>query len=179
MSDNGHKRPSFLPEVRQFSQADPRIVQRPEGLTGIAGGEGIKPEDIFNDTVTKYAEMQASPGGWWEGEFYPAQAFNEGGISVLCDSPLGFNAKSVLIDNWTNQWLRIEAVRRNVPPYSGGWVFNIHAACQTMRVAVKVPNASYAPAAAIVSEYVWVGVSEAVLPPATGVITTVKTPVVV
>jgi hypothetical protein len=164
-----HKRPSFMPEVREFSQADARVIQRPEGLD--AGGEGMRAADLLPEgRASRYAEIQASPGGWWEGSFSTIASISIGGVILLCDSGLGFPAHSILVDNWTNQWLYIDAVRRFIPPYTGGWVLNAVSGTQQARIQLLDPSgAGINQLAIIAGEYVWVGFAEAMIPAATGV----------
>jgi hypothetical protein len=178
MSDNG-KRPMWMPQIREFSQADQRVVQRPEGLDG-GGAEAVERTDPGAGRVVRYAEMQASPGRFdeaWALTNTP-QLAAAGGVTILIEKDLAFPAHSVLIDNWTNQWLNDANLRRFIPPYSGGWVLIAPKGYQQARILLKAPSASYTPAGVIAGEFVWVGWHEAVLPPATGVITLTKTPVV-
>jgi hypothetical protein len=174
-----HK-PGWLPETRQFSQKDFNVVQRPEGLGG-NGAEGVEPRDVRDQEVIRYAPVQVSPGRFDETYAYTAAGalgpvFNAQANVILYEKDLDFPAASVMIDNWTNQWLYIPDFRRYVPPYSGGWVYTAPKQTQIFRVQLKAPPA-FAPAAAIAGEFVWLGFSEAFLPPQTGIITTVKTPV--
>jgi hypothetical protein len=174
-----HKRPSFMPEVREFSQADARVVQRPEGLD--ANGEGMRGIDLLPGGLAhRYAEIQASPGRYDEIWGSPAlpQGTLAGGVVILAEKDLAFPAHSFLCDNWTNQWLYDENLRRSIPPYSGGWVLMAPKGYQKCRITLRLPSPAYAPAAAIAGEYAWVGFAEAVLPPMTGIVVLTKTPVV-
>jgi hypothetical protein len=175
-------RPAWLPEVRQYSQNDFNTVQRPEGLSG-PGNDGVQVRDVVEDRVQKYSGIQISPGRTDESFGYTAAGalgplLTAGGEVVLWEKDLGFPAATICVDNWTNQWLSFPDFRRYIPPYSGGWVFNAFKQTQRMKILLKAPSASYAPAAAIAGEFVWFGWMEAFMPPQTGVITTVKTPVV-
>lgn len=172
-------RPSYLPETRSFSQADPHIVQRPEGLDG-GGADGVKPTDPTNGRVDRYAEVQVTPGRFEDGYAYtnqPASSF--GGEIILFEKDIGWNANSFLVDNWTNQWLNEPNMRRFIPPYSGGWVIASPKAFQKLRILLKAPSATYTPAAVIAGEFVWFGWHESYLPPNTGIIDRTKAPVVV
>jgi hypothetical protein len=173
------RHPSFMPEAREFSQADARIVQRPEGLD--ADGKGIKPSDLKpGGNARMYAEIQATPGRFdelWASPALPQLAL-AGGVVILAEKDLGFMAHTVLVDNWTNQWLYDENLRRQIPPYSGGWVLTAYKGYQKCRVTLKTPSAAYAPAAALAGENVWYAFAEAVLPPMTGIVVLTKTPVV-
>jgi len=162
------KVPSFMPQTREFSQADSRVVQRPEGLDSL-GTNPVTPRDVENGTRERYADLQVSPGSWWE-EFLPTNAsITLGGQIILCDSPLGFPAHSVMVDNWTNQYIRIDGVRRTIGPYSYGWVLNNMSGVQTAKVELRSPSPSIAQLAVVAGEYVWIGFAEAVLQPATGI----------
>ena len=174
-----HRRPSFMPEVREFSQADPRVVQRPEGLD--ADGKDLRAIDLrVGGDAQRYAEIQASPARYDEVWGSPAspQLALAGGVVILAEKDLGFPAHSVMFDNWTNQWLYDENLRRSIPPYSGGWTLMAPKGYQKCRITLRLPSPAYAPAAAIASEYAWIGFSEAVLPPQTGIVILTKTPVV-
>lgn len=176
---NDRKRPSFMPETREFSQADERVVQRPEGLD--ADGEGMQPRDLQpGGNARRYSEMQVSPGRFdevWASPVLP-QGTLSGGVIILAEKDLGFMCHSVMVDNWTNQWLWDENLRRQIPPYSGGWVLTAYKGYQKARITLKTPSAAYAPAAALAGEYAWLGFTEAVLPPQTGIVVLTKTPVV-
>lgn len=175
---NERRRPDFMPQVRQFSQGDERVVQRPEGLDG-PGDEDINRHDPGG--IVRYAEIQASPGRFdetWASPILP-QAPSAGGVVILVEKDLGFMCHSVLFDNWTNQWLYDENLRREIPPYSGGWVLMAPKGYQKARITLKTPSAAYAPAAALAGEYAWIGWHEAVLPPSVGIVVLTKTPVVV
>jgi hypothetical protein len=164
---NERRRPSFMPEVREFSQADPRVVQRPEGIDAL-GTNPVTVRDVENGTRERYSDLQVSPGSWWESWLFTNVSTKIAGLTVLCDSPLGFPAHSVLVDNWTNQWIRIDGVRRVIGPYSGGWVLNNMSGMQTARVELQTPSPQITQPAVIAGEYVWVGFAEALLQPATG-----------
>jgi hypothetical protein len=163
-----NKRASWMPQVRSFSQADPRVVQRPEGINSI-GDNPVELRDTENGTLERYADVQVSPGGWWEGWFPTNATITVGGTTTLCDSPLGFPAHTVLVDNWTNQWLLIDGIRRYIPPYTGGWVINAVSGTQIARVELEVPSTAVTEIAALGGEYVWVGFAEASLQPSTGI----------
>jgi hypothetical protein len=172
-------RPNFFPQTREFSLSQEDIVQRPEGLDS-NGAIGVKPEDARTGRVEKYADIQVSPGKFEDVSVYPINPqSNFGGEVVLWEKDLGFPANSLLIDNWTNQWLYEPNLRRFIPPYSGGWVFSSPKGFQKLRILAKAPSASYAPAAAIAGEFAWVGWHESFLTPQTGIIDRAKTPVVV
>lgn len=180
-SVESRSKPQWLPEIRQFAQKDFNTVQRPEGLD--AGDNGVERKDVPAGQVERYASIQVSPGRVDEAYAYTAAGslgpvFSGQGEVVAWEKDLGFPAATVLIDNWTNQWLYLPDFRRFVPPYSGGWVFSAFKQSQRLKVLLKAPVA-YAPAAAIAGEFMWIGAMEAFMPPQTGIITTVKAPVVV
>lgn len=167
-----------MPEVRSFSQADPRVVQRPEGLDG-GGAEGVELRDVSAGRVTKYADMIVSPGKY--DEAFPATALpqllkGEGGFAVLIEKDLGFMCHALAVDNWTNQWLYDPNLKRFIPAYSGPWIIPAPRGFQIARLQLRAP-AAYAPAAALANEFVYVGWHEAFLQPMNGLFTTVKTPV--
>lgn len=147
-----------------FSQQDPRIVQRQPGEDA-PGPEGVVP----GRPVERYAPTRATPGKFDENWVPTNQSASIGGNTLLIDKDLGFMAHTVLVDNWTNQWLKIDGIRRSVPPYTGGWVFNSVQGVQQGRVALAVPSTQMTSAGVLAGEYVWVAFAEAVLPPSNGV----------
>lgn len=178
------RRPAWLPQIRQFSQKDMNTIQRPEGLDS-NGAEPITPRDVAAGNVERYSTLQVSPARLEEFYAYTAAGagslgpvFSSGGEVVAYEKDCGFNIAAVMIDNWTNQWLYLPDLRRFVPAYSGGWVFSAFKQFQKIKVQLRAPSA-FAPAAALAGEFIWGGASEAFLPPQTGIITTVKAPVVV
>ena len=99
------ERPGWMPQARQFSQADPHVVQRPDGLDAI-GTEGIQPRDVREGRIERYSPLQVSPGRFDDGyAFTNAPQGNAGGEVVLFEKDLDFIANTFLVDNWTNQWL--------------------------------------------------------------------------
>lgn len=164
-------RPRWMPETRQFSQLDPRIQQRPEGLDSI-GAEGVIPSDKKDGNIEKYSELQISPGRWDEAFGLTASPQGtESGRSILIEKDLAFIVNSFLCDNWTNQWLYEPNLKRYIPPYSGGWIFLIPNGYQKARVELRAP-AQYIQPVAIAGEFTWMGWHEAVLPPSTGILFT-------
>lgn len=157
-----------LPQNRQFSQADPRVQQRPEGLDAL-DAKGVIASDVPNQLIERYAEMQATPGRWDEHfGLTTLPMVVEYGRGILIEKDLGFIANSFCVDNWTNQWLYEPNLKRFIPPYSGGWIFPIPNGYQKGRVELRSPAAFTLPAA-LVNEFAWLGWHEATLPPATGV----------
>jgi hypothetical protein len=166
-------RPQWMPQARQFSQADPRVEQRPEGLD--SNDFPVEITDIRSGRVLKYADVQASPGRWdehWAQTTQPVQ--NAGARITLVEKDLGFICNSFCCDNWTNQWLYEENLKRYIMPYSGGWILPAPNGYQMARVTLKVPSTAFTLQAAIVGETVWMGWHEAFLPPATGISTLTK-----
>lgn len=162
-------KPLWLPEVRQFSQQQDNVVQRPQGVDAV-GVEGLKTEDIVNRNLELYAEMQASPGRMddlWAFPINPQALY--GGEVILVEKDLAFTANTLLVDNWTNQWLFEPNLRRYIPPYSGGWVISSPKGFQKIKMLVRAP-VTFTPAAALANEFVWIGYHEAYLPPLTGII---------
>lgn len=169
-------RPAFLPETRQFSQADGRVVQRQEGISG-PGDEGVESRDIRNGNLDRYADITITPGKY--DESFPATATPQasmGGVVTLVEKDLGFMCHAVAVDNWTNQWLYEPNLKRFVPPYSGPWIISAPRGFQMARLQLKAPVA-FAPAGAVAGEFVYIGWHEAYLSPMNGISTTVKTPV--
>jgi hypothetical protein len=169
------RRPSFMPEVREFSQADPRVVQRPEGIDAL-GTNPVTIRDIENGTRERYSDLQVTPGRYDEAfplTAVPQLAAAGGTGAVLIEKDLGFTAHGLAVDNWTNQWLYEPNMKRFIPPYSGGWIYLIPRGYQMARVYLRAP-AAYTLQVALAAEFVFLGWHEASLPPQSGIITTVK-----
>lgn len=149
-------------QEKLFSQADPRVVQRPFGIDQ-PGPEPVVPAQ--GSKLEQYSPPRVTPGKFDENWIATNNSVIVGGSILLLDKDLGFNCHTVLVDNWTNQWLRVDGVRRSVPPYSGGWVFNAVSGMQQGRVELKAPSTAIAQLAPVAGEYVWIGFAEAVLSP--------------
>lgn len=171
MNENGRK-PLLQPteEEKLFSQSDLHHIQRPAGVRGAVSRQ--------DKTLQEYSGPRVTPAGWKEVWIFTVAAGAP--QSFPFEEGLEFDAHSFLVDNWTNQWLYEDNLKRGVPPYSGGWVFTIPSAAQKASVRLRVPGPStvYVPAAAIAGEYAWCAWSEAFLPPQTGIIDRTKAPVV-
>lgn len=96
---------------------DPNNVERPIGLdTKTLYG-------LVDRIVRQYrAHGEVTPAGWDEFWLDPGNLID--GVATLLESQLQFGCRTVLVDNWSSNWLYIDTIRRYVPPYCGGVVLN-------------------------------------------------------
>jgi hypothetical protein len=175
MSDsNGKRRIDLLQpteEEKLFSQADLHHVQRPAGVRGAFERSGA---DLPEGGI--YSSPRVTPASWKEIYAFTVGAGSPQPFPV--EEALGFIARTFLCDNYSNQWVFEENMKRAIPPYSFGWVLNMPSGGTKAFARLKVPSAAYVPAAAIAGEYAYMAWTDAFLPPMAGIIDRVKAPVV-
>ena len=150
---------SLLNRVQDFSQADPHVVQRPPA-TDVATKRGTR-------ELNQPRGIIATPGGWKENWEPTNQTIVIAGAPILVDEQTGFPVHSILIDNWTNQWVWCDTVRRYVPPYTGGVVFNVPSASQQVRLTLQAPP-GIGLSGVVAGQFVWWAAAEELLPPSSG-----------
>jgi hypothetical protein len=72
------------------------------------------------------------------------EAFFTAGNVGLPSHQLNFIAKSVQVDNYSNQWQFLPSVRRWVPPASVGWIFVIVPGAITAQIVAASPPGTHA-----------------------------------
>lgn len=152
-------------QEKLFSQSDLHHVQR---------GGGVDTADSATPRIgangNQYSGPRVTPAGWYERDLVSTAVTIIGGNSLLLDDDCGFTARTAMCDNYSNQWLKIDGVRRTIAPYSVGWVLAIPSGSQSARVRIQAPSANVPQPAALANENIWVGFSESFLPPSNGIL---------